>query len=298
MFPSLASTVPYGAARRLTPVIILLCAAPQGVLSVYYGKSLGAIKTFAHGFTGTVYAANDTSIVITGLNYDGKGPAAYFWAGFNVGLDNKADQLLDENGSDKVLKAYQNAVVRLTLGKKITDYKSLGIYCKQFGAAEVVLKDSETMMLKEFEYDATKCAGSAFFVAAPTDNPQPDKMTRLMYDNGKTTKLEGYSKKDVVVTLPEGHSWNEFKWFSVYCVDSKQSYADITIDTALAEKLPLQPSRLLSHPSTDKSPNSVRPGRHWYLREVWSNSNSAPTAKEHGKENSALPVRVAEPLHD
>nr|XP_054928749.1 protein Skeletor, isoforms B/C-like isoform X2 [Dermacentor andersoni] len=287
MLPSLTSAMPHTVARWLLLLSLLLCTNPQGVSSVYYGKTIGPVKTNAHSFTGTVYAANDTSVVITGLNYDGKGPAAYFWAGFNTDLDNNADKLLDEHGSDKVLKAYTNAEVRLTLPKKITAYKSLGIYCKQFGAdfgnvkipdsyelpneqslgklspkqhntmaAEVILKDSSTMLLKQFEYDDTKCSGSAFFVSAPSDNPPPDQLTRLPYDNGKTTKLERYDRKDVIITLPDSQSWNDFKWFSVYCIDAKQSYADIAIDPVLSEKVPLHVSRLASHASPDNSPNA------------------------------------------
>ncbi|KAL1473683.1 hypothetical protein MTO96_038515, partial [Rhipicephalus appendiculatus] len=287
MLSSITSSVPDAMARRLIQVSLLLCAGPPGVLSVYYGKSLGDIKQFAHGFTGTVYVANDTSVVITGLNYDGKGPAAFFWASYTTALDNKADQLLDEYGSDKVLKPYKNAKVRLTLTKQITEYKSFGIYCKKFGAdfgnvqipagyelpkeqslgplaakqhntkaAEVVLKDSETMLLKQFEFDATTCAGSAFFVAAPSANPQPDQLTHLMYDNGKTTKLERYDKVDVTITLPDGKSWNDFQWFSVYCLDSKQSYADIAIDKTLAEKLPLPASTMVMHGPSANTPNA------------------------------------------
>ncbi|KAL3220299.1 hypothetical protein MRX96_029981 [Rhipicephalus microplus] len=276
-------------ARQLIQVSLLLCAAPRVALSVYYGKSLGDIKTFAHGFTGTVYVANDTSIVISGLNYDGKGPAAHFWASHTTALDNKGDQLLDEYGSVKVLKSYKSAKVRLTLAKKITDYKSFGIYCKQFGAdfgnvqipagyelpkeqslgplaakqhntkaAEVVLKDSETMLLKQFEFDATTCIGSAFFVAAPSANPRPDQLTHLAYDHGKTTKLGRYDKTDVTITLPHGKSWNDFQWFSVYCLDSKQSYADIAVDKALAKKLPLPASAMAMHGPPANDPNAGR----------------------------------------
>ncbi|KAL1435317.1 hypothetical protein MTO96_011229 [Rhipicephalus appendiculatus] len=302
MLSSITSSVPDAMARRLIQVSLLLCAGPPGVLSVYYGKSLGDIKQFAHGFTGTVYVANDTSVVITGLNYDGKGPAAFFWASYTTALDNKADKLLDEYGSDKVLKPYKNAKVRLTLTKKITEYKSFGIYCKKFGAdfgnvqipagyelpkeqslgplaakqhntkaAEVVLKDSETILLKQFEFDATTCAGcerrvqnlySHKFLQRPSSwrppsaNPQPDQLTHLTYDNGKTTKLGRYDKVDVTITLPDGKSWNDFQWFSVYCLDSKQSYADIAVDKALAEKLPLPASRMAMHAPSANTPNA------------------------------------------
>lgn len=250
-------------------LILVAFIAPQGISAAYYGKSIGPVKTYAHSFSGDVYAASDRSIVIRNLNYDGQGPAAYFWGGFNSELDNNGEQLPDEHGTMNVLKGYQNAQVLLKLPKKITDYKSIGIYCKKFSAdfgnvkipagyelpmeqslgrlnsrqhntmaSEVILKDSATMMLRQFEYTGS-CPGSAYFVAGPSANVQPDQLTRLMYDDGKMDKLERYDKKDVTVMLPTGHHWNEYRWFSVYCMDTKQSYADVGIDQALAEKLPL-----------------------------------------------------------
>ncbi|KAL1473684.1 hypothetical protein MTO96_038516 [Rhipicephalus appendiculatus] len=195
--------------------------------------------------------------------------AAYFWGGFNTDLDNNGEQLPDEHGSMNVLKAYQNAEVQLRLPKKITDYKSIGMYCKKFAAdfgnvkipagyelpreqslgrlnprqhntmaSEVILRDSATMTLKQFDYMGN-CPGSAYFVAATTPNPQPDQLVRLMYDDGKMGKLERYDRKDVTVMLPTGHHWNEYRWFSVYCMDTRQSYADLSIDPSITEKLPL-----------------------------------------------------------
>lgn len=264
-------------------LILVACIAPQGISGAYYGKTIGPVTTYAHSFSGNVYAASDKSIVITNLNYDGNGPAAYFWGSFSPELDDKGEQLPDENGSMKVLKGYHNAQVLLNLPRKITDYKSIGMYCKQFSAdfgnvkipagyelpreqslgrlnskqhntmaAEVILKDSATMMLRQFEYGGN-CPGSAFFVAGPSANPPVEQLTHLMYDDGKTGKLERYDKKDVMVKLPLGHHWNEYRWFSVYCMDTKQSYADIGIDMAVAEKLPLYDPSSAGPPSSSGS---------------------------------------------
>ncbi|KAH8027264.1 hypothetical protein HPB51_003771 [Rhipicephalus microplus] len=112
------------------------CSAPRQVarvLGVYYGKLIGKIETYAHSFSGTVYAASDKSIIITNLVYDGAGPAAFFWGstkGAALTLD--GEQLPDENGSTDLLKAYRNAKVQLKLPRKITAYKSIGMYCKAF----------------------------------------------------------------------------------------------------------------------------------------------------------------------
>ncbi|XP_075533298.1 protein Skeletor, isoforms B/C-like [Dermacentor variabilis] len=248
---------------------LLLCAAavvPQGIAGAYFGKLIGPIKTNAHGFTGNVYAANDYNVIITDLNYDGKGPEAFFWAGTGKEPDDKGHQIPDENGSSAVLKAYKNARVLLTLPKKITDYQYLGIYCRKFGAnfghvsipsgfelpreqslgplatkaheaqaTQVFLKDSATMELKQFKYDGQGPA--AFFVVAPSVNARQADMVKLLDENGKDSKLGWYGGKDVVLKLPDGRHWNEFRWFSVYCFQASLSFADIAIDAA--EELPV-----------------------------------------------------------
>lgn len=269
-------------ALKPSHIFLLMCIAARGTLAAYHGKFVGKIVTYYHNLTGTMYAATNRSVVITHLHYDGMGPAAYFWASQRNDLDESGDQLLDENQSPKVLKPYHNATVLLILPRKVSEYKSLGVYCKLFGAdfgnvkipagyelpkeqslgplpskqhntkaAEVVLKDSATILLKKFEYTGS-CPGSAFLVAAPTAQTKPDRLTYLIHENGKSEKLKSYDKKDVLVRLPVGHHWNEFRWFSVYCSDSQQSYADITINQAVAEKLPLHdPKSVVILPSTD-----------------------------------------------
>ncbi|XP_070377403.1 protein Skeletor, isoforms B/C-like isoform X1 [Dermacentor albipictus] len=263
---------------RWSPVeALLLGVVVQGVASAYYGIKIGAITTYNHGVTGNVSAAAEDAIIITGLNYDGRGPDAYFWAGNKGELEEESgDQLPDEAGSSKVLGSYKDSTVYLKLPKKITEYKSFGIFCKKFKAdfgnvklpvgfqlpkeqsigklitkqpsttaTDVILKDSATVLLKDFEYDGS-CTDSAFFVAAPTSQAKPEELTHLIYGNGKTTALERHDKVDVNVTLPEGHHWNEFEWFAVYCVSKKESFADITVNKGLAESVPVHNPKTLN----------------------------------------------------
>lgn len=255
-------------ASRLIAAILLVLTETQGIAAAYYGPSIGQIQTIQHGVKGKVFAASDKNIYMTELHYDGKGPAAHFWAGKFATLNMSGDELPDEKGSDKKLPEYTNAIVYLTLPHEITHYKAFGIFCKQaavdFGhaelppnfkppkeqslgkltakvgtatAADVILKDSATMQLSQFEYDAS-CAGSSFFMAAPDKTTPADKMTKLQY-SGKTDKLDRFAKQDVMLMLPAGHHWNEFKWFSVYCVDTKASHAELDIDMAKSEMVPV-----------------------------------------------------------
>ncbi|KAL3169466.1 hypothetical protein MRX96_045519 [Rhipicephalus microplus] len=148
-------------------------------------------------------------------------------------LTDSGDLIPDEHGKTEKLKKYTGETVHLTLTKKVTEYKSFGIYCTvakvDFGhvvlppnfmlpkeqslgklspmlgktsADDVTLKDSATMLLKQFQYDAG-CAGSAFFMAAPNKYAEVAQMTKLLY-NGNTDKLPRIAKTDVTLSLPTG----------------------------------------------------------------------------------------------
>uniref|UniRef100_A0A224Y2V0 Chitin-binding protein n=1 Tax=Rhipicephalus zambeziensis TaxID=60191 RepID=A0A224Y2V0_9ACAR len=277
-------------ARRLVVALLLAFIDMQGVTAVYYGPSIGAITAGKHDLKGNFFAATETSIIITDLQYDGKGPGAHFWAGTTgADLTKAGEELPDEHGSKNVLKKYSGVTVHLMLPKKITDYKSFGVYCTvadaDFGhvvvpanfmlpkeqslgkltakkgkadADDVTLMDSSTMMLKQFEYDAS-CKGSSFFMAAATKTAPADQMTKLLY-NGKTDKLAQMAKTDVKLSLPTGKNWNDFTWFSVYCVDTKESHADLDIDKTKAESVPLNPSAIPPPPPPAPGPIGPVPG--------------------------------------
>ncbi|XP_077523794.1 protein Skeletor, isoforms B/C-like [Amblyomma americanum] len=245
----------------------------------YYGKRIGSIASYAHGVTGFVYAASRSSIVITNLNYDGADPAARFWAEYTQGQPDQAtgDEISDETGGGNALKAYRQATVYLKLPKEITAYETLGIYSPQdkqyfgsvripsdyelpneqslgkpvsrFGnvmANELVLTDSSSMMLRGFLNDG-QCPYT-YFVVAPTRLPHPEELTYLIYDGNKMGELGIYNSTDVTIELPQGCHWNQFQWFSVFCIDGQSSLADIDIDAGSAERLPLHnPESVVRH---------------------------------------------------
>lgn len=265
-------------ARRLVAALLLAFIDLQGVTAAYYGPHIGDIVPIAHGVSGKVYAATEKSIFITEMNYDGKGPAARFLAGTAEKVNGTGDMLPDEKGSTDFLKRYSGAVVYLTLPRKITDYKSIGVYCTKasadfghvkvpdtfvlpkeqslgklntkqgkVGADDVTLKDNGTMVLKQFEYDAG-CQGSAFFMAGAMKNAKAADMTKLLY-KGKTDKLDKITKTDVTLSLPAGHDWIDFTWFSVYCVDSTRSLAEVDIDKKKAGAVPVLVKAVIPGPN-------------------------------------------------
>lgn len=248
---------------------LLLCLVPQGILAEYYGKFIGNIKTNAHDFKGKVYAVSENQVYIAEMSYDGQGPAAYFWAGKGAEPDNQGSAVPDEDNSSKVLQRYDNSLVLLRLPKKITEYDYLGIYCKKFAANfghvlfrnvqlpmeqrlepmatkkngvkanEVILKDSATIELRDFEYDGQ--GGDVYFAVGANRDDSKDRLTKLADENGRNSRLGAYQPaRTITLRLPEGHHWNEYKWFTVYNFDgSGESYGDVYVDTSVAEKLPV-----------------------------------------------------------
>lgn len=248
---------------------LLLCLVPQGILAEYYGRFIGNIKTNAHDFKGKVYAVSDNQVYIAEMTYDGQGPAAYFWAGKGAEPDNQGSAVPDEDNSSKVLQRYDNSLVLLRLPKKITEYDYLGIYCKKFAANfghvmfrnvelpmeqrlgpmptkkngvkanEVILKDSATIELRDFEYDGQ--GGDVYFAVGANRDDSKDRLTKLADENGRNSRLGAYQPaRTITLRLPEGHHWNEYKWFTVYNFDgSGESYGDVYVDTSVAEKLPV-----------------------------------------------------------
>lgn len=47
----------------------------------YYGRKIGALRSYAYNISGIVYAVDDSTIFIKNFCYGGTGPAAYFWVG-------------------------------------------------------------------------------------------------------------------------------------------------------------------------------------------------------------------------
>lgn len=95
-------------------------------------KLIGDLSTLAHEVSGTVYAVDDRTFEVRNLNYDGLGPAAYFWAGKGpVSSDGFRVPLLPACADEK-LPQYQGDTVRVELpaGTTINDVDYLSIWCE------------------------------------------------------------------------------------------------------------------------------------------------------------------------
>lgn len=86
------------------------------------------------------------------------------------------------------------------------------------------------IVLEDFSYDGS--GPDAFFMVGNSNAPS-DKGTVLPNEAGSMAKLSSYSKKTLVLTLPAGKIITNYKWFSVYCRQAKQSFGHVTIPSNL-----------------------------------------------------------------
>ncbi|XP_064465590.1 protein Skeletor, isoforms B/C-like [Ornithodoros turicata] len=236
----------------------------QGVECTYYGKLIGDIKTNAHGLKGKVYAATESTFYLVGLHYDGKGPEAFFWASPSTELLPSGTIVPDEKGHSNVLRAYSGETFTITLpaGKKITDFKSLGVFCRKFAAdfghvvipdnfqlpkeqvltgftngahgvrsGPIVLKDSRTVFIPSLHYDGA--GPDAYFLIGSSPKVQASGATKVPDENGSLEKLKAYNGKDVTLKVPDNMTWADVKWLSMYCILASQDFAHVNIPVDL-----------------------------------------------------------------
>ncbi|KAJ6639397.1 Protein Skeletor, isoforms B/C [Pseudolycoriella hygida] len=213
----------------------------------YYGTKIGPLSQLHHGVSGDVYAVDSRTIFLKNFNYDGEGPAAYFYVstGRRPSLEG-AVRVRDERGNTGVLKRYRNRDVTLSLpeGKTLRDVKWFFLWCDDFsvnfgdiaipktlnfprpqkigalkGVHEVlsdniVIVDAQTLLVPNFSYDGE--APDAKFWVGRGSKPSPNG-SRIPDENGRESPLVKYDKKTIVLTLPGDLTVFDIGHFGVWC---------------------------------------------------------------------------------
>ncbi|XP_023219736.1 protein Skeletor, isoforms B/C-like [Centruroides sculpturatus] len=232
---------------------------PESQKTTYYGKYIGDFNTQAHGVKGKVYAASDNSFFIKDFSYDGQGPKGHFWAGDTAEPSPKGYIVLDEFGTEEVLREYKDKDIIITLpeGKKIKDIKWLSVWCEKFsvnfGSVEipenfqppeeknlgplpslahgvksgpVIIKNIKTIFISNLYYDGA--APDAFFLVGKGNEPH-GMGTKVPDENGSLSKLKGYTGKDVLLTLPGNLTIFDIEWFGLYCIMFSENFGHVRI---------------------------------------------------------------------
>ncbi|XP_055594127.1 protein Skeletor, isoforms B/C [Uranotaenia lowii] len=216
-------------------------------LQGYYGTKIGDLTQLHHGVSGVVYAVDARTLFLKNFNYDGEGPAAYFYVGNTRAPSNKgAYRLRDERGRSGVLRRYRNEDLTLSLpeGKTLRDLKWFSIWCDDFSvnfgdvvirndldfprptkigqlggihdvsSDNIVIVDAQTLLIPNFNYDGE--APDAKFWVGRGAKPSPQGI-RIPDENGKETPLRRYDKKTIVLTLPGDLTVFDIGHFGVWC---------------------------------------------------------------------------------
>ncbi|KAF5269717.1 hypothetical protein FQA39_LY08640 [Lamprigera yunnana] len=93
-------------------------------------------------------------------------------------------------------------------------------------SGEVYAIDVRTLHLKDFTYDGQGPA--AYFYAGNSRSPGNGGF-RLTDENGNPEVIRRYRKENVILTLPEGKTLNNIKWFSVWCEEFTVNFGDVKI---------------------------------------------------------------------
>lgn len=70
---------------------------------------------------------------------------------------------------------------------------------------------------------------AAYFYVGTSARPNNNGATRLRDERGSAGVIRRYRHKDITLSMPEGKTLRDFKWFSVWCDDFSVNFGDITI---------------------------------------------------------------------
>jgi len=123
--------------KLLVSVLLIALCSPEHISG---DKQIGSLYQCAHDLRGLVIVKNEREVVIQGLNYDGKGPAAWFHAqkrgakGVYTSDDDYVTLPFPDASCDRLKpgRSYKDENVTLVLPESIKNYETIGILCYQF----------------------------------------------------------------------------------------------------------------------------------------------------------------------
>lgn len=86
--------------------------------------------------------------------------------------------------------------------------------------------DGRTLFIKDFTYDGE--APTAYFYVGTSKSPNGNGI-RLRDERGSSNTLKRYRRKDITLTLPDGKTLSNVKWFAVWCDEFSVNFGDVRI---------------------------------------------------------------------
>lgn len=94
-------------------------------------------------------------------------------------------------------------------------------------SGDVFAVDSRTLFIKGFTYDGEGPA--AYFYVGNSRAPTNQGGVRIRDERGGNGVLKRYRNKDITLTLPEGKTLLDIKWFSVWCDEFSVDFGSVVI---------------------------------------------------------------------
>ncbi|XP_037030549.1 protein Skeletor, isoforms B/C [Bradysia coprophila] len=279
--------------RNLFIVAVCLCSLVLGNVRVvecddiddddgpYRGKLVGTFNTYHHQVTGSVYAVDEFTFLLSGFSYDGNGVDTFFWAGASNRPGPQGFIVPDEYGHTNVLERYFNKDFTLKLpdDKKITEIKWFAVYDlnnqNNFGdiyipeefepptpqkgnsfskksrgvsSANIEILDSKTIKIPELFYDGT--GKRTYFWAGV--GPQPSsKGVKIPDEMGYLDPIRKYEGETVTLELPGDTTVFNIDWISIFDLETNENFGSSLIQSGLN----VPPSLVQIQPHTAALPN-------------------------------------------
>ncbi|KAK1125042.1 hypothetical protein K0M31_006380 [Melipona bicolor] len=93
-------------------------------------------------------------------------------------------------------------------------------------SGEVYAVDGRTLFIKDFTYDGE--APTAYFYVGTSKSPNGNGI-RLRDERGSSSTLKRYRRRDITLTLPDGKTLSNVKWFAVWCDEFSVNFGDVRI---------------------------------------------------------------------
>lgn len=98
-------------------------------------------------------------------------------------------------------------------------------------SGDIFAVDSRTLFIKSFSYDGEGPA--AYFYVGNTRAPGSQGGFRIRDERGSNGVLKKYRNKDITLTLPEGKTLRDIKWFSIWCDEFSVDFGSVVIPKGL-----------------------------------------------------------------
>lgn len=91
------------------------------------------------------------------------------------------------------------------------------------------------MIVKDIDFNShyTFNQIAAYFYVGNSKSPSNVGGLRVRDERGSNEVLRKYRHKDITLSLPEGKTLRDIKWFSVWCDDFSVNFGDVSIPKSL-----------------------------------------------------------------